>query len=305
MRPFARLAAVEWPTLGLLVGVYGAFLLLALHAESLGWGAPFLFGVLIALHSSLQHEALHGHPFRAPRINALLVALPLGLFVPYWRFRALHIAHHDDPRLTDPYEDPESWYQHPRDWASAGPGRRLVLRLNNTLAGRVLLGPAVSLAAFYRTEARLIRAGQRGVARAWIEHAAFGALLFWLLAQVPGFPFTAYLAGCYLGFSLLAIRTFLEHQAEEAVGHRTVLIEDRGPLAFLFLFNSLHAVHHARPGLPWYRLPAVYAENREAFIRDNGGYVFRSYWQVIRTYAFRAKEPVPHPLKRSGPPAGA
>ena len=78
------------------------------------------------------------------------------------------------------------------------------------------------------------------------------------------------------------------------------MIEDRGPFAFLFLNNNFHAVHHARPALPWYRLPATYAAERGAVLRRNEGYRYASYWPVIRDHLLRAKDPVPHPLWPGG-----
>lgn len=303
-------AAFEWPTVLLLAGVYLVFAALvtaASVAQGSGWSALFWLCLVpvVTLHSSLQHELLHGHPFRTPRANALLAGLPLGLFVPYWRFRSLHIAHHDDPRLTDPYEDPESWYLHPRDWHAAGRARRALLAFNNTLFGRMLVGPAIGMAGFFAAEWRLAWSGRGDVLRAWGEHLMLVGVLLALLRLLPGFSLPAYLAVCYGAWSLLCVRTFLEHRAEEAVGHRTVIIEDRGPLAFLFLFNSLHAVHHRFPAVPWYRLPGLYRRHRDMFRAENGGYVYRSYLEIARRHAFRAKEPVEHPvlarrLKRDG-----
>lgn len=294
-------AVLEWPTLALVGGVHAAFAGLVVAASaSTGSGWELLFWLclvpVITLHSSLQHELLHGHPFRTPRLNALLAGLPLGLFVPYWRFRALHIAHHDDPRLTDPYEDPESWYLHPRDWHAGGRLRRAVLAFNNTLLGRMLIGPAIGMTGFAIAEWRLVRKGRGDVMRAWGEHLVLVGILLALLRLLPGFSLPVYIAACYGAWSLLCVRTFLEHQAEEAVGHRTVIIEDRGPLAFLFLFNSLHAVHHRFPAAPWYRLPGLYRRHRAAFRAGNGGYVYRSYLEIARRHAFRAKEPVEHPV---------
>ena len=75
-----------------------------------------------------------------------------------------------------------------------------------------------------------------------------------------------------------------------------MIIEDRGPLALLYLNNNLHVVHHMHPQVPWYRLPAVYAANRDHYLRRSGGYSSRNYAQIFRTYLFRAKDPVPHPL---------
>ena len=102
--------------------------------------------------------------------------------------------------------------------------------------------------------------------------------------------------GCWGGLALLKIRTFLEHQAHERAAARSVIIEDRGPLALLFLNNNFHAVHHAHPRLPWYSLPREYARRREAFLRRNGGYRYRSYGEVFALHLLRGKDPVAHPL---------
>jgi fatty acid desaturase len=109
-------------------------------------------------------------------------------------------------------------------------------------------------------------------------------------------PVWAYLVCAYAGFSILKIRTFLEHRAHERASGRTVVIEDRGPLAFLFLNNNLHVVHHMHPGVAWYELPRMFAENRERYLRRYDGYYYRSYAEVFGRHFLRAKDPVPHPL---------
>ena len=210
------------------------------------------------------------------------------------------MAHHVDPNLTDPYEDPESWYLDPRESGRLPWLMRQVLEANNTLAGRLLLGPAVGLFGFWRAEVRLMRAGRGDVLRAWGEHLVFAGLLVAFLSAMPGVSGWGYVAACYGGASLLSLRTFLEHQAAPETGHRTVLIEERGPLAWLFLFNSLHAVHHERPKLAWHRLPAAYRAERARYQAKNGGYVYRSYLEIARRYLFTRKEPVAHPLRGAG-----
>ena len=91
----------------------------------------------------------------------------------------------------------------------------------------------------------------------------------------------------------------LEHQAHALARCRTVVIEDRGPLALLFLNNNFHVVHHVHADAPWYDLPRRYRQKRDWYLQLNGGYRFRSYGEVIRRYAFRTKETVPHPFYRS------
>jgi fatty acid desaturase len=293
--------AVEWPTLALIAATYGVWALgtswLSVHWPPLGFA---LTALAIVQFSSLQHEVLHGHPFRSQRLSEALVFPGLTLFVPYGRFRDTHLAHHRDERLTDPYDDPEANYLDPAVWARLSAPMRTLLRANNTLLGRMVLGPAISTWAFVRGDLRAIRAGDRAVAAAWAWHVPGVALVALWLHLAPGMGWGAYLAAAYLAYGILKIRTFLEHRAHEKVRGRTVIVEDRGPLAFLFLNNNLHVVHHAKPGVAWYRLPAIYRDGRTEFLRRNDGYLYRSYAEVFGRYFLTAKDPVPHPLWPGG-----
>ncbi|WP_370270694.1 fatty acid desaturase [Nioella sp.] len=287
---------VEWPTLLLILGCY------VVWALGLYWlpgiWMPLAIAALvvsIALQSSLQHEVLHGHPFPGRKWGAVLVYASLNLAIPYGRFRDTHLSHHLDSTLTDPYDDPESNYLDPAVWGRlAGPVKWL-LRLNNTLLGRMLLGPAIGQVTFMAGDWRQVRAGNRRVLRSWAGHAVMMGAILWLVS-LSAVPLWAYLASAYAGLSLLKIRTFLEHQAHEKVRGRTVIIEDRGPLAVLFLNNNLHVVHHMHPRTPWYRLPQLYFSNREKYLTRNEGYRYDSYAQIFRRHLLRAKDPVPHPL---------
>jgi fatty acid desaturase len=288
---------VEWPTVLLLGATYGLWALGTTFASDWSVGLGILItAVAIAQFSSLQHEVLHGHPFRQQALNEALVFPGLTLFVPYVRFRDLHLAHHHDPILTDPYDDPESNYQDPAVWARMPAVVKTLLRINNTLLGRVLIGPAVSTANLVLGDLHAARDGDRAVTQAWVMHGlGIATVVVWLLA-VGSMPLWAYVVAAYAAFGLLKIRTFLEHRAHEAARARTVIIEDRGPLALLFLNNNLHVVHHMHPSVPWYRLPETYRANREHYLRRNEGYLYRSYAEIIGRYLLRAKDPVPHPL---------
>ena len=260
-----------------------------------GVAGVVITGIAIAQFSSLQHEVLHGHPFRQTWLNEALVFPALGPVIPYGRFRDTHLAHHHDPHLTDPYDDPESNFMDPEAWVRLHPSVQAVLRANNTLLGRMLIGPILGTSLWLASEARLMRAGHRAVIRDWLLHlGGLGLVGLWLAWSAM--PVWAYLLAAYLALGLLKIRTFLEHRAHEAARARTVIIEDRGPLALLFLNNNLHAVHHSHPTVAWYRLPALYRANRAHFLRRNDGYVYRSYAQILRAHMVRAKDPVPHPL---------
>ncbi len=248
-----------------------------------------------AMHSSLVHENLHGHPTRKLWLNESLVAVNLSLLYPYRRYRTLHLRHHHDARLTDPFEDPESYYTAAWQYRQMPGWLRFVLQINNTLLGRMLLGPWLGAAAFLRQELRGLRDNVRGVRRAWLLNIlgcapVIAALVAW------GVPVWLYLLTVVWGaFALIAVRTFAEHRWFEAPDGRTIIVE-RSLLSFLFLNNNLHIVHHKLPHAPWYRLPGLYREKRLEWQHVNQGYVYPSYWALFRAYAFRRKEPVEHPV---------
>lgn len=170
--------AIEWITLGLLVATYAAWVLGTTWASE---AAPLLgvvlTGIAIAQFCSLQHEVLHGHPFRSRTLNEALVFPGLALTIPYGRFRDTHLAHHHDPILTDPYDDPESNYLDPAVWRQLSALSHAVLRVNNTLLGRILIGPLVGNVLWLKAEAKLLLAGDRVVIRDWGLHLAGVALV--------------------------------------------------------------------------------------------------------------------------------
>ncbi len=290
---------VEWPTLLLVAGCYGLYALGTVWAAQL-WlplGMALII-VALALHSSLSHEVLHGHPFENKMLNAALVFPAIGVFVPYLRFKDTHLAHHLDSKLTDPYDDPESNYLYAEDWLSLPRWRQAVLLFNNTLVGRLLVGPLVGQVCFMTCDLRDIAAGDRRVLAGWLWHVPAVLMVVCWMVTFGAMPVWAYLLCAYAALSILKIRTFLEHQAHERARGRTVIIEDRGPLSWIFLNNNLHVVHHMHPKMPWYRLPGLFRSHRERYLSRNDGYYFASYCEVFRKFFWRRKDPVAHPLWR-------
>jgi len=293
----ARASAVEWPTLLLIIGCTGLWLLGTTLASAIWLPLGFVVtAVAVALHSSLSHEVLHGHPFQKKWLNEALIWIQPNLAIPYGRFRDTHLDHHQDSNLTDPYDDPESNYLDPAVWATLSKPAKIALRFNNTLLGRMLIGAALGQVLFMRTDWKLIRSGDHGVRNAWLVHLVGVAIILWWLIAVASIPLWLYALAAYVGLSLIKIRTFLEHRAHEKCRGRTVIVEDRGPLAFLFLNNNLHVVHHLHPKVAWYNLPKLYAANKDRYIGRNEGYVYQSYREIFARYFWRAKDPVPHPL---------
>lgn len=283
----------EWTTFFLILACYGLWVAALVWLPL--WLAIPVLGILIAFHASLTHEVLHGHPFSSQTLNEALMFLPLNLAIPYNRFRDLHLQHHRDSNLTDPYDDPETNFLDPAVWNRLPPWKRKLLAFNNTLAGRITVGAAIGQFGFMRDDWRGAIRGDRAIWLAWGLHFIGAGFVVAAVLASP-VPLWAYLVSAYIGLSLLKIRTFLEHRAHERARARTVIIEDRGFLALLFLNNNLHVVHHMNPGAAWYDLPALYRAGRDRYLSCNDSYVYRSYGEIFRRYFLHAKDKVPHPL---------
>lgn len=297
--------AIEWPTVLLIAACYAAWALTAwLLWPAYPVTALLALGVLLALQSSLMHEVAHGHPTRNGVVNELLVALPIGLVYPFRRFKALHLRHHADERLTDPFDDPESYYRSLWQHEELPPALKMLLAANNTMIGRFVIGPPLATAGFLLAEARLMVDGDHAVRRAWTLHAAGLLVVLPLVSFLFEIPLWLYVVvPVWLGQALISVRTFAEHQWSERPDGRTIIVE-RSPLALLFLNNNLHLVHHKSPNVAWYRLPELFRERREQWIAMNNGYVFSGYFELLKAFAFRPKEPVVHPVLRRMREAG-
>ncbi|MBO6716478.1 MAG: fatty acid desaturase [Rhizobiaceae bacterium] len=297
-------ARVEWPTVLLIAACYAVWAL----AGVMLWpaypiAALAVLTLAIAMQSSLMHEAAHGHPTRDGRVNELLVALPIGLTWPYRRFKSIHLRHHADERLTDPLDDPESYFKALWQYQAMPVWLQRLLVINNTMVGRFLLGPLLSNAGFLIGDAKLIAEGDRAVGRAWIHHALGLAIVLPIIVFVFEMPLWAYLIPAYLGQSIISIRTYAEHRWSERPDGRTLIVEHT-PLALLFLNNNLHYVHHKMPSVAWYRLPGLFRERREEWLKANDGYYYPNYLSLLREFAFQPKQPVVHPVLRREPEPG-
>lgn len=179
-------AGVEGPTLALILACYLIWALGITLASQIWLPVGIAVATLaLVLHASLQHEVLHGHPFASRRANEALMFLPLGLVYPYGRFRDTHLAHHRDERLTDPYDDPESNFCDPAVWARLPAVLRLLLRFNNTLLGRMLVGPAIGAFSFMLGDLCAIRLGVPGVLRDWLLHLIGVVLVIGVVNAAP------------------------------------------------------------------------------------------------------------------------
>jgi fatty acid desaturase len=285
--------------------IYGGWALLTWqHAALPSWLVIALGAWLLAWHSSLQHEIIHGHPTRWPRINRWLGMVPLSLWIPFDRYRATHTAHHRDTLLTLPRIDPESFYWSAEDWARLGPIGRLLARAVTTLAGRMLLGPVWFIARFWHAEARAVAAGDAAAIAAWREHLIWCVPILLWLTLVCHMSLLFYAVALVLpSYALTLVRSFAEHRAVEEVGKRIAIVENSWIFGTLFLFNNLHAVHHAEPSLAWYRLPGRYRATRSRWLAENGGLLYDGYLEVARRYLLHPHDVPIHPLAPAAPAA--
>jgi len=293
--------AIEWPTVALAAAIYGGWLgITYFHADIPWWILCPAGAWLICWQSSLQHEILHGHPTRWRRLNRLLALPSLSLWLPYEHYRVAHLMHHRDERLTDPLDDPESYYWTEGLWGSLHRLWRPLLRLQTTLLGRLLIGPAWTVPRFFLKQLEAWRQGSPVARRAWRSHLVPLALLLAWLVLVCKMNLLLYIFGmAYPAVSLMMLRSFAEHRAASDVFERTAIVENAPILGLLYLYNNLHAAHHERPTLPWYEIPAWYRANRERLILDNNGLVYGGYLDVARRYLLRPHDGVLHPLGRA------
>jgi len=293
--------SVEGATLLVAALIYGPWAALTLFAGDL---PPLLVaalgGWLLAWQGSLQHETIHGHPTPWRWANRLLGAPPLNLWLPYERYRVLHLAHHATERLTEPGHDPEARYLAP----GAGGLQRFTARLTSTLLGRLVLGPPLEIAGFLTDEARALAADAPGVRRAWALHLVWVAAIAAWLVGVCGLSLASYLLlFVYPGAALSLLRSFAEHRADPDPARRIAVVEQAPLLGLLYLNNNLHAAHHAFPAASWRELPKLYASRRSELLKTNGGLVYRGYGEVFRRFLLAPHDAVVHPDLTAAPEA--
>lgn len=290
---------VEWITVALMATTYAAWFAAGVWLYP---AAPALalmaMGFAVAMHGSLIHEAIHGHPTRDAAINEAIMGLPIGLVWPYRRYKTMHMRHHFDERLTDPFDDPESYYKAAFQHDKLPAWFRQVLRINNTLLGRMILNPLIGTVGLVLMDGRAMLSGDRDIIDAWVRHLAGLVVVLFVITVFFAAPLWLYLlVPAWLGQSIIAIRTYAEHQWAERPEGRTIIVE-RSPLAFFFLYNNLHIVHHTLPTAAWYDIPRLYRERRAEWIAMTGGYVFPNYSALARQWLLTPKEPVVHPALR-------
>jgi fatty acid desaturase len=300
-RPAAGIRALAWwsemPTILVGLGAHVAWIGLQLLHGAVPLAAYLVASALLGvLGLSLQHEAVHGHPFRSRRANAVFAVGPLTLWLPFSVYRRTHLAHHATGALTDPLDDPESAYVAAATWLAAGRVRRAVLVADRTLLGRLLVGPMRQIARFLAGQVRELVRGDGGLARTWAFHLAGVAGVVAVL-RVLDVPVWHHALGYTLGgAALTGLRAFAEHRPT-TTGTRSAVVHASAPVRLLFLNNNLHHTHHAHPRVPWFELPAVHAAIDGDAAAAAGAGVWRGgYAELARRHLVR---PLDHPVHPS------
>jgi fatty acid desaturase len=170
----------------------------------------------------------------------------------------------------------------------------LLAHLQATLVGRLAFGPIVAMAALAHEEIGRVRQAPAAVLRDWLPHlAAVAVIAGWL--EWTGFGVVRYLLlVVYPGTALTLLRSFAEHRADLPDGARAATVERGGLLGLLFLNNNLHAAHHERPDLAWFRLPAYQRDHRQRLSVEPAR-TYRHYGEIVRRFAFRPHHVLVHP----------
>src|SRR5580692_2877705 len=276
----------DGPTILVALAIYAAWFGLLRYHTLLPWWLIVPIGAyLIAWHFSLQHEAIHSFRGVPAWLRFALVFPPIGLWFPFPLYPKSHTTHHRDINLTVPGVDTESYYVLQADWQRMGSFMRAVLTFNQTLVGRMLIGPILRLWSLVSKESKRVAQGDYSHLPHWAVHALAVALLFWFISGVCHFPWWQYcLLVAYPGLSLSLLRAFTEHRAAEDSQERTASVESNALFGILYLYNNLHVAHHLKPAMPWYDIPRFYRENRAELLASNGQIVYKGYVQLARSY---------------------
>jgi fatty acid desaturase len=279
----------DWRTLVIAVLVYGGWLATVFLHKQMPWWATFaLLTWFGAWHLSLQHELVHGHPFRNSKLNAALASLSLTMWVPFLSFKRDHISHHNTT-LTHPELDTESYYSMPERWQHSGRFLRSIYWANRTIAFRLTIWSVFSTVQYFFADVwRAIR-NVDNARSAWALHIPALIAVTYIVNNLAGMSMIEYLiGGVFASHSLNMMRSFAEHKTLGDESTRTAMIDAGRVMSLLMLNNNLHIAHHDEPSAPWYKVPEV-AERLNAFERAQkidalykGG-----YGELLRRFTFK------------------
>lgn len=267
--------------------VYGSWGILTYFFHQLP--TPLLFvagGFVVALQISLQHETIHGHPTPWKRLNSALGGIPLSLYIPYGVYLITHLQHHRVSEITDPRQDPESFYFLPSQYDSFPRWVQWILVANQTLIGRLTLGPMILVIRTLTSEIQELKKGNLERIKHWGIHLLTVALLLYWVVGVCHISLSSYLFFfVYPGISLTLLRSFAEHQTDPH--HKSAIVKSNPLFWFVFLGNNFHVFHHQHPHLPWYSVIRLYFSQKESL--KSHPYYYSGYFELFKKYGWIPK----------------
>jgi fatty acid desaturase len=281
----------EWPTWLIIVSVYTVWWLVLLNFESLPF-APVMLVIVLGFHGSVQHELLHGHPSHNQTLNDFLAYPPLALWYPYPVYKNSHLTHHENVNLTIPGVDPESYYVSEKQWNNLSNFRQQLALFNMTILGRLFVAPLWHFINLNKQCIESITSKSSREALVWVTHAVLVLGLLLLVGLFFKVNLFIYIACAYFSQSVILLRSFYEHRADNYPNHRSIIMKAALPMRLLFLNNNYHSVHHENPGMSWYQLPNEYKSNRNEYDNMNGNFIESGYYKWILKYLLR---PIDHP----------
>ena len=271
----AKRPLLHWPSALALAGEWAVILLTA--AAALAWWNPWtalLAALVIATRQHallvLYHDAVHGLISRRRRLNDFVINTAVGvpLLLPVHLYRALHVSHHR--HLGTPHDPERVLLYRGQRWSYRPlPAFALVAQLAGDLSG----WNALVMSWRYFAEQRRGGALRLPRTRAYPELAVqcilfaalwLGAALLWpsLAFRLAALWFIPYLTLTQL---LQKVRSFAEHTDAEGQDDRSCSWAPglAGRLTIWPYNINYHREHHARPGVPWNRLPAAFPQARQ------------------------------------------
>jgi fatty acid desaturase len=150
-----------------------------------------------------------------------------------------------------------------------------------------LITPAFSIANLLQPLTQLDNWRNAAFRKTWIQHLALLVAMLWAIERFTGMSAWLYVSISYFMLSLAFMRSFYEHRPAANAMHRIVINEAGWPWRLLYLNNNYHAVHHERPGLAWYAIPAAYRQERERYLQENGHFYFPGYLRLFTRHAIK------------------
>ncbi len=239
--------------------------------------------------ASLGHETFHYKVFTTRRLNSIVggffYSYPLG--VPYQNYRQRHLEHH---RSVGTRVDPDWGNYQGRQYESAPAVYRFFL---GKLFGAFLVVNILALVT-RKTPPMLMEKQDESPAREFALVAVTQLVLFALISVCFSWwmYFVFWLLPLFtLTSTLIGVRAWLEHNDPDEESGPDVRLFDYHPNWLEHFLISpchfhLHAIHHAFPAVPHYRLAALKRELAEKQIsypcQDRPGYIRSLFSQLAK-----------------------